>query len=145
MSFGGALDDINPYVVLWLCGRTTCSLNSRFWFRRILASMLDTHSKAIASQDAFGRPLGDLEVFFKSLSDSGKPLNREHWTIHFGLRLSFSPSVPDPVPGPHLRRAWQILRFRYPILGAILREHELGSDFNRASWSAGPLELEKMG
>ncbi|KAI0489563.1 hypothetical protein F4859DRAFT_156549 [Xylaria cf. heliscus] len=103
--------------------------------------MSATHVGAVASQDGFNRPLGNLETFFKSLSDSGKPLNREHWTIHFALRLNFPPSIADPAP--HLRRAWQILRLQHPTLGAVLREPEPGNDSNRASLSAGPLDLEE--
>ncbi|KAI1743869.1 hypothetical protein F4680DRAFT_407804 [Xylaria scruposa] len=87
----------------------------------------------------FSRPLGNLEAFFKSLSDSGKPLNREHWTIHFVLRLKFPPSITDPIP--HLQYAWETLRLRHPTLGATLKEPEGSSD--RASLSAGPLNVKE--
>ncbi|KAI1357002.1 hypothetical protein F5Y01DRAFT_321304 [Xylaria sp. FL0043] len=92
-----------------------------------------------ASIEGFSRPLGNLEGFFKSLSDSGKPLNREHWTIHFVLRLKFPPSVTDP--SPHLQYAWEILRVRHPALGATLQEPE--SNNSRGSLSVGPLNIRE--
>ncbi|KAF2965287.1 hypothetical protein GQX73_g8294 [Xylaria multiplex] len=87
----------------------------------------------------FSRPLGNLEGFFKSLSDSGKPLNREHWVIHFVLSLKFPPFVTDPIP--HLQYAWEILRLRHPTLGAILQEPE--SNNSRGSLSVGPLNIRE--
>ncbi|KAI1125033.1 hypothetical protein F5Y10DRAFT_14844 [Nemania abortiva] len=92
-----------------------------------------------ASIKGFSRPLGNLEGFFKSLSDSGKPINREHWIIHFVLRLKFPPSVADPIP--HLQYAWEILRLRHPTLGAILQEPE--SNNSRGSLSVGPLNIRE--
>ncbi|KAI1436712.1 hypothetical protein GGR50DRAFT_649209 [Xylaria sp. CBS 124048] len=101
-----------------------------------------TYSQQDPSHGAMSRPLGNLEAFFKSLSEIGKPLNREHWTVHLALRLSFSPSVAAD-PAPYLRRAWQLLRFQHPTLGACLREPEPGINTNRASLVVGPLDLEK--
>ncbi|KAI0974692.1 hypothetical protein F4678DRAFT_420522 [Xylaria arbuscula] len=65
-----------------------------------------------------GRPLGNLEIFFKTLSDQGKPLKREHWQIHLAISLQFPPSIQDPVP--YLKCAWQIMRLRHPELEAFV-------------------------
>ena len=62
------------------------------------------------------------------LADAGKPLNREHWTIHASLCLSF----PSPPPDDNskfdivssLRRAWQVLRLQHPALGATINESD---------------------
>lgn len=70
-------------------------------------------------QDGFTRPLGNLENFFKLLAEKGKPLKREHWTIHLALRLQLPSSVTEPVP--YLRRAWQV---RHPTLGATLGQDQ---------------------
>ncbi|KAI1159356.1 hypothetical protein F5B18DRAFT_590947 [Nemania serpens] len=74
------------------------------------------HSSSSNSTSSLGRPLGNLEVFFRSLSDQGKPLNREHWTIHLALTLEFPLSIRDPVP--YLKCAWQVVRLRHPELEA---------------------------
>ncbi|KAI0146359.1 hypothetical protein GGR57DRAFT_494226 [Xylariaceae sp. FL1272] len=70
--------------------------------------------------NSFGRPLGNLEIFFKKLSDQGKPLNREHWTIHLAMTLEFPPSLLDAVP--NIKCAWQIMRLQHPELGAYLTD-----------------------
>ncbi|KAI1313998.1 hypothetical protein F5Y03DRAFT_1553 [Xylaria venustula] len=70
------------------------------------------------SSGSLGRPLGNLEVFFKTLADQGKPLKREHWTIHLAVTLEFPPSLRDPVP--YLKCAWQVMRLRHPELEAFV-------------------------
>ena len=71
-----------------------------------------------APEKAYARPLGTLENFFKKLADTGIPVNREHWTISLVLGLEFPSSVDDPAAC--LVRAWQVLRHRYPALGATV-------------------------
>ncbi|KAI1332877.1 hypothetical protein F5Y16DRAFT_418809 [Xylariaceae sp. FL0255] len=66
----------------------------------------------------YTRPLGTLEVFFKALTDQGKPLNREHWTVHLAATLEFPPTIPDPVPC--LACAWQVMRLRHSALEATI-------------------------
>ncbi|KAI3332325.1 hypothetical protein HD806DRAFT_519085 [Xylariaceae sp. AK1471] len=65
-----------------------------------------------------GRQLGNLEIFFKTLADKGKPLKREHWTIHLAVALEFPASLLDPVP--HVKCAWQALRLQHSVLGAAV-------------------------
>ncbi|OTA99724.1 hypothetical protein M426DRAFT_27262 [Hypoxylon sp. CI-4A] len=64
---------------------------------------------------AYIRPMGNLEGFFKVLSDSFEP---EHWTISLALKLNFPPSITDPTL--YLKRAWKALRAQYPALGGSL-------------------------
>ena len=74
------------------------------------------------------RPLGTLERFFKMLADAGKPLNREHWTVHASMRLSFQSPPPDDNSEfdivSSLRRAWQALYLQHPALGATISESD---------------------
>ncbi|KAI0202948.1 hypothetical protein F4808DRAFT_420320 [Astrocystis sublimbata] len=95
---------------------------------------------AAISHNSLRRPLSNLELFFESLSETGKSLNREHWTIHFALRLGFLSSVTDPIS--QLRRAWQILRFRHPALGAVIQESDPESNSKRASLFSEPVDIE---
>ncbi|OTA55817.1 hypothetical protein K449DRAFT_425574 [Hypoxylon sp. EC38] len=78
------------------------------------------------SPDGFTRPLGNLENFFKLLAEKGKPLKREHWTVHLALRLQLPSSITDPVP--YLRGAWQVLRLQHPTLGATLGQDQSSND-----------------
>ncbi|KAI4859337.1 hypothetical protein F4820DRAFT_173325 [Hypoxylon rubiginosum] len=67
----------------------------------------------------FSRPIGNMEAYFPALSDSlGGSADREHWIVFLALKLSFPPSIVDPVP--YLKRAWQALQVQHPALGAIL-------------------------
>ncbi|KAI0870356.1 hypothetical protein GGS24DRAFT_510969 [Hypoxylon argillaceum] len=75
-------------------------------------------SSSSTPASAPGRPLGNLETFFRSLSDQGKPLKREHWTIHLAMTLEFSPGLQDPIP--YLKCAWQVVRLQHPELGAFV-------------------------
>ncbi|KAI1383836.1 uncharacterized protein F4822DRAFT_438651 [Hypoxylon trugodes] len=72
-------------------------------------------------QNSTSRPLRNLETFFKVLADVGKPLRREHWTIHMTLHLAFPASVSDPTA--YLRRAWQVLHYQHPALGAVTSQN----------------------
>ncbi|KAI1258797.1 hypothetical protein F5Y18DRAFT_325854 [Xylariaceae sp. FL1019] len=65
-----------------------------------------------------GRPLGNLEIFFKLLADQGKRIKREHWTIHLSMTLELPLSLQDPVP--NLKCAWQVMRLQHPQLGAYI-------------------------
>ncbi|KAI1196427.1 hypothetical protein F5X97DRAFT_207867 [Nemania serpens] len=78
------------------------------------------------SLSSLGRPLGNLEVFFRSLSEQGKPLNREHWTIHLAMTLEFPPSIRDPIP--YLKCAWQVMRLRHPELEAHVSSAQSSTD-----------------
>ncbi|KAL7622879.1 hypothetical protein AAE478_006558 [Parahypoxylon ruwenzoriense] len=73
----------------------------------------------------FSRPVGNLEAFFKVLSDNLVPEDREHWTISLPLKLRFPPYIGDPTS--YLSRAWQALRLQHPALGATLSPQS-GSD-----------------
>ncbi|KAI4861936.1 hypothetical protein F4820DRAFT_432019 [Hypoxylon rubiginosum] len=72
--------------------------------------------------DWVSRPMGKLEEFFKMLCDGGAPWNREHWHISLVLSLNPPPSIADLEP--YLRRAWYILRQKYPALGAIIKAND---------------------
>lgn len=63
------------------------------------------------------RRLDALEMFFKTLADSGVPINREHWLMTFPMRLSFPDWVKDPAP--YLRAAWRDLRRLHPGLAGV--------------------------
>ncbi|KAI8634673.1 hypothetical protein F5Y19DRAFT_120789 [Xylariaceae sp. FL1651] len=78
------------------------------------------------SRSSLGRPLGNLEVFFKTLADQGKPLKREHWTIHLSMTLELPLSCPDPVP--NLKCAWQVMRLQHPELGASITSEMNNND-----------------
>ncbi|KAL7948445.1 hypothetical protein V8C42DRAFT_251554 [Trichoderma barbatum] len=60
------------------------------------------------------RPLDTLENFFKLLSDSGSPVNREHWAVSLALRVNFEASLADPTP--YIRRAWLLTSRIHPTL-----------------------------
>lgn len=60
------------------------------------------------------RPLDTLENFFKLLSDSGSPINREHWAVSLALRVNFKPPLADPIP--YIRRAWLLTGRLHPTL-----------------------------
>ncbi|KAI1402436.1 hypothetical protein F4819DRAFT_496010 [Hypoxylon fuscum] len=84
------------------------------------------------------RPLGNLEVFFKMLTDKFGCLDREHWTVSLAMNLSFPPSIGDPTH--YLSRAWQALRLQYPALGATLSSLH-ASDKGAEPWvSIGPYD-----
>ncbi|KAI1860568.1 hypothetical protein JX265_009967 [Neoarthrinium moseri] len=83
----------------------------------------------LSPESTSSRPLGNLELFFKTLSDAGRPLNREHWTIHAALQLRFQSSLVDPIP--LLRRSWEILRYQYPALGATITHDKRESTHGR--------------
>ncbi|RYP63501.1 hypothetical protein DL771_009246 [Monosporascus sp. 5C6A] len=74
------------------------------------------------------------------LADTGKPLRREHWTIHFALRLVFHQPVADPVP--YLRRAWQVVRYQHPALGATISPNDAEDPKAHPHFSVGPLDAE---
>ncbi|KAI1411978.1 hypothetical protein F5Y13DRAFT_164031 [Hypoxylon sp. FL1857] len=99
---------------------------SLIYFKRIIASGSTMSSQVPGFQDGFTRPLGNLENFFKLLAERGKPLRREHWSVHLALRLQLPSSITDPVP--YLRRAWQVLRLQHPALGAILGQGQSSND-----------------
>ncbi|KAI0836003.1 hypothetical protein F5Y06DRAFT_299106 [Hypoxylon sp. FL0890] len=79
-------------------------------------------ANAVYSRGLSTRPLGNLENFFKPLADKGKPLRREHWTIHLALSLQLPSSITDPVP--YLWRAWRILLLRHPTWEATLGQDQ---------------------
>ncbi|KAH6605227.1 hypothetical protein Trco_006934 [Trichoderma cornu-damae] len=60
------------------------------------------------------RPLDTLENFFKLLSDSGSPVNREHWAVSLALQISFRAPLKDPIP--YMRRAWLLTGRLHPTL-----------------------------
>ncbi|KAI8951069.1 hypothetical protein F4801DRAFT_578807 [Xylaria longipes] len=80
------------------------------------------------SLSSLGRPLGTLEVFFKTLADQGKPLKREHWTIYLAMTLEFPSCLQDPVS--YLKCAWQVMRLRHPELEAFVAPGQSTSDSN---------------
>ncbi|KAL7800066.1 hypothetical protein V8C37DRAFT_363966 [Trichoderma ceciliae] len=60
------------------------------------------------------RPLDSLENFFKLLSDSGSPVNREHWAVSLALQVNFKASLANPIP--YIRRAWLLTGRLHPTL-----------------------------
>lgn len=62
------------------------------------------------------RPVDTLENFFIILTDSGAPVNREHWAASAALKIKFKPSLTDTVP--YLRRAWQLTGRLHPTFTA---------------------------
>ncbi|XXH04229.1 hypothetical protein Hte_010643 [Hypoxylon texense] len=52
------------------------------------------------------------------LSEAGKPLRREHWTIHLALRIGFPQHINEPTR--FLQQAWQSLQHQHPALGATV-------------------------
>lgn len=75
------------------------------------------------SASSISRPLGNLEVFFKTLADLGAPLGHEHCTVHLALRLHFISSDSSSIdidPGQYLRRAWQVVRYLIPAIGSTI-------------------------
>ncbi|ROV99215.1 hypothetical protein VPNG_08222 [Cytospora leucostoma] len=81
----------------------------------------DSPTQTIPPSNSVSRPLGNLEVFFKTLADLGTPVNHEHWTVHLALRLRFVSSNGDSIdPEPYLRRAWQVVRRQVPAIGSTI-------------------------
>lgn len=87
------------------------------------------------SSELSPRPLGGLEAFFKLLADAGKPLLREHWTVHMALRLAFKQSIDDPIP--YLRRAWQVLQCQHPMMTSFISRNDSGESAQRPYLSVG--------
>ncbi|KAH6678003.1 hypothetical protein B0J14DRAFT_687862 [Halenospora varia] len=84
--------------------------------------MTEETSIIVVSPGSFSRPLGNLEVFFKTLADLGAPLQREHWAVHLALRLNFisGGNIEISDPEPYLRRAWQLVRRQHPAIGSTI-------------------------
>ena len=84
--------------------------------------MAQESSTFIVPLGSYSRPLGNLEVFFKTLADLGAPLQREHWAVHLVLRLNFvgRGNVDISNPEPYLRRAWQAVRRQHPAIGSTI-------------------------
>lgn len=67
------------------------------------------------------RPVDTLENFFIILTDSGSPVNREHWAASAALEIKFKPSLTDPIP--YLRRAWLLTGRLHPTFtGSIVKQ-----------------------
>ncbi|UKZ82426.1 hypothetical protein TrVFT333_010215 [Trichoderma virens FT-333] len=67
------------------------------------------------------RPFDTLENFFKLLSDSGSPINREHWAISLALQINFKASIVDPIP--YIRRAWILTGKLHPTMtGSVVED-----------------------
>ncbi|KAJ4420473.1 hypothetical protein N0V82_004350 [Gnomoniopsis sp. IMI 355080] len=64
------------------------------------------------------RPLGNLELFFKKLADSGSPLGREHWAVHLALTLRIKDHA-DLLP--YLQNTWLAIRREHPAIGSIIK------------------------
>ncbi|RFU74507.1 hypothetical protein TARUN_7745 [Trichoderma arundinaceum] len=60
------------------------------------------------------RPLDTLENFFKLLSDSGSPVNREHWAVSLALQINFKAPLEDSIQ--YIRRAWLLTGRLHPTL-----------------------------
>lgn len=81
----------------------------------------DSPTQTVPLSYSVSRPLGNLEVFFKTLADLGIPVNHEHWTVHLALRLRFVGSSGESIdPEPYLRLAWQVVRRQVPAIGSTI-------------------------
>jgi hypothetical protein len=104
-----------------------------------LQQPLESSSTLNWSQTSAGissRPLDTLENFFSILTDSGAPVNREHWAPSVALKIDFSPSLTDPIP--YLRRAWLLTGRLHPTFSGSLVKQSNGSKGQESS-SARPL------
>lgn len=89
---------------------------------------LETSSSLNWRQSSDGissRPIDTLENFFKVLTDSGSPVNREHWAVSVALKVKFKPSLADPIP--YLRRAWLLTGQLHPTFTGSIVERSNGS------------------
>ncbi|KAM0264142.1 hypothetical protein ACHAQJ_000888 [Trichoderma viride] len=77
------------------------------------------------------RPLDTLENFFKLLSDSGSPVDREHWAVSLALRINFKAPLTDPIL--YLRRAWLLTGRLHPTFTGSVVE-----DFNKSGSETSP-------
>lgn len=75
-----------------------------------------------ARPDVLARPFSAVEelcAIFKTLT---APLGKDHLAISAALKLSFPPSVDDPIP--HIRTAWAATREHHPHLGSVLNPQD---------------------
>ncbi|ROW01917.1 hypothetical protein VMCG_05515 [Cytospora schulzeri] len=91
----------------------------------------ETSTLVVPPPGSISRPLGNLEVFFKTLADLGTPLGHEHWTVHLALRVRFvgssQSSGVDVDPELCLRRAWQVVRRQIPAIGSTISSSALAT------------------
>ncbi|KAL6792257.1 hypothetical protein GGI42DRAFT_335660 [Trichoderma sp. SZMC 28013] len=80
------------------------------------------HTTLASRPDVRARPFSTVEelcAIFKTLT---APLGKDHLAISAALKLSFPPSVADPVP--HIRTAWAVTRKHHPHLGSVLNPED---------------------
>ncbi|KAM0461928.1 hypothetical protein ACHAPV_002575 [Trichoderma viride] len=83
------------------------------------------------------RPVDTLENFFVILTDSGAPVNREHWAASAALKLKLKPSLTDPIP--YLRRAWLLTGRLHPTFTASVVKQSNDGSTGQESSPARPL------
>ncbi|CRG85570.1 hypothetical protein PISL3812_02617 [Talaromyces islandicus] len=77
-----------------------------------LASRPDVQARAFSAVE-------ELCAIFKTLT---APIGKDHLAISAALKLSFPPSVADPIP--HIRTAWAATRMHHPHLGSVLNPQD---------------------
>ncbi|KAL9042850.1 MAG: hypothetical protein Q9214_003666 [Letrouitia sp. 1 TL-2023] len=84
----------------------------------------------------FERPLTCVESFFKTLADSGAPINREHWAVRVYAQFHLHDTVEDPVAA--VRHAWKTMRFDHPQIASFAKEesrmYQTSDPVSLASW-----------
>ncbi|KAL9609837.1 MAG: hypothetical protein Q9167_005425 [Letrouitia subvulpina] len=73
-----------------------------------------------SGQGCFERPLSCVEAFFKTLADSGTPINREHWAVRVYAQFHLHDTIEDPVAA--VRHAWMTMRFDHPQIASFAKE-----------------------
>ncbi|KAL7952577.1 hypothetical protein V8C34DRAFT_299030 [Trichoderma compactum] len=68
------------------------------------------------------RPFATVEELCAIFKTFTAPLGKDHIAPYAALKLSFPPSVADPVP--HIRTAWAATRKHHPHLGSVLNPED---------------------
>ncbi|KAI0157908.1 hypothetical protein GGR52DRAFT_180647 [Hypoxylon sp. FL1284] len=87
------------------------------------------------------RPLSSLELYIKVVSDGWKHLDREHWAVYTALQLKFLDPTVDRAAC--LRRVWQIARYHYPALGAVIADADEASPQSPLRLVSCPLSVDE--
>ena len=70
----------------------------------------------------YERPLDDIEIFFKNISDQGAALNREHWAVGICAEFQYSSTVYKIELA--LRRTWLNVRYDHPELASYVEKEK---------------------
>lgn len=99
------------------------------------------------SPGRFERPLDDIEIFFKTISDQGIDINREHWAVSICARFQCRLTSHDTELA--LRNAWKAMRYDHPDIAASLADgnkkaYRVPSSVELERWMAETFHVEPL-